>query len=847
MNSFRFAGFELDCARRQLLADGRLVALKPRAFDLLEALIRRSDRLVSKSELLEVVWPHVIVEENNVEVHISALRKVLGPQAVATVPGHGYRFTLLGQVAEPITGLTPAPAASKMASLLGNLPTHCAPLFGRAAEVEAVTDLVERCSLVSVVGPAGIGKTSEALTVAHGLRGEFRDGVWWIELAPISDPTIVALTIGRVLGEDIAPGQSAHAHLIDALRKKQLLLVVDNCEHLVSTVAELIQHVLSAAPGVRILATSQEALHLAEEQVIRLNPLSVPGATNATAALEYGAVALFVARARSVDPRFALGSHNVDDVIEICARLDGIPLALEFAAARVALLGVHGLRQRLDERLKLLAGGFRSSLPRHQTLRSALEWSYSLLSAEERDVFDHLGVFAGSFSLEAAQQLVADATADQWTALDQLASLVDKSLVLVERTTAPRYRLLESCRALALEHLERDGKLAAARRKHAQTMALTLASQGRRDPHRFERFGLRWLRIAPDLDNARAALTWACGADGDREIAIDLLGATHFMWSGAGCTAEADSWFRIIEPFVNDTAQTDRAAQFWLSLADLRMFDQLPRQAEAGLRAANLFRSSGDRFGCCLALIAAAYNLAYCGAKEAARDALTELERLVQPDWPPYVAALVDLGYGIWLYICRAGSIVEARMRLGQAAEKFRAGASHGAFEHAFPDIMIVHCHYTSRDFEAALRLGMETLELPFVRGSPWINSHLRPAVATALTALGRLDEAAEMLHDSVLRLKRSIRSVSWLFSHIAFLAARQGRFNDAARLIGFVDHTRSTAGSVWTPHFQLSYEMAIELVQGGLPEAEFATLRSVGRELTEEIATEVAFGRLGS
>ena len=682
-------------------------------------MVRRADRLVSKSELLEVVWPNVIVEENNVEVHISALRKLLGPQAVATVPGHGYRFTLLGRAVEPIVGPPPAPAASEVASLPGNLPTRCAPLFGRTADVVAITELVARCSLVSVVGPAGIGKTSAALTVAHGLRGNFRDGVWWIELAPISNPTIVALTIGRVLGEDFAPGPSAHAHLMDALRGKQLLLVIDNCEHLVQAVADLIQKVLSAAPGVRILVTSQETLHLTEEQVIRLNPLAVPGATNTVSALEYGAVALFVARARSVDPRFTLGADNVDDVIEICGRLDGIPLALEFAAARVALLGVHGLRQRLDERLKLLAGGFRSSLPRHQTLRSALEWSYSLLSAEERDVFDHLGVFAGSFSLEAAQQLVAGATADQWIALDQLASFVDKSLVLAEPTTEPRYRLLESCRALALEHLARDGKLTAARRKHAQSMAATLASRGRRDPNRFERFSLRWLRIGPDLDNARAALTWACGTEGDREIAIDLLGATHFMWSGAGCTAEADSWIRIIEPFVDDVAQPDRAAQFWLSLSDLRMFDQLPRQAQAGLRAAHLFQSTGDRFGSCLALLAAAYNLAYCGAKEAAQDALIELERLIQPDWPPYVPALVDLGYGIWMYICRVGSIVDARMRLGQAVEKFRAGASDDAFEHAFPNIMIVHCLYTSRDFGAALQLGMETLEHPLVRGSP--------------------------------------------------------------------------------------------------------------------------------
>jgi predicted ATPase len=840
--SFRFGSFVLDCARRQLLADGRLVVLKPRAFDLLEALVRRSDRLVSKRELLDIVWPSVIVEENNVEVHISALRKALGQQAVATIPGRGYRFTLLGQAAEPIAVPRPEPAASGVGPLLGNLPEQCAPLFGRKTDVVAITELIRRCSLVSVVGPAGIGKSCTALTVAHGLRGDFRDGVWRIELAPISDTNIVAPTIGRVLGEHIAPGPLALASLIDALRGKKLLLLIDNCEHLLETVAELTQEVLSAAPSVRTLVTSQEALHVAEEQAIRLDPLSVPDAANAASALEYGAVALFVARARSVDPRFTLSTHNVQDVIEICARLDGIPLALELAAARIALLGVQGLRQRLGERLKLLAGGFRSPLPRHHTLRSALEWSYSLLSAAERDVFDHLGVFVGSFSLEAAQQLVSRETEDQWTALDQLASLVDKSLVLVESTRAPRYRLLESSRALALEHLARDGKLATARRKHAETMASTLEYRGRREPHSFERFSVRWLRIAPDLDNARAALSWACGADGDRAIAIDLLGSTHFMWSGAGCTAEASSWFRIIEPFVDDSVNPDRAARFWLSLADLRMFDQLPRQAQAGLRAADLFRSIGDQFGVCLALQPAVYNLAYCGARQAAQDALVELELVLQPYWPPFVAANVDLVYGIWLYVCHAGSIAEARMRLGRAVERFRAGAGEEAFEHAFANIMIVHCHYVSREFEAALQLGLETLEHPHVRGSPWIQSFLRPAIAAALTGLGRLEEAVEMLRDAVLRLKRSMGSASWLFSHVSYLVARQGRLHEAARLIGFVDHARSVAGSVWAPHFQLSYEMANELVERGISQGEFGALRSAGRHLTEEVALHTAF-----
>jgi predicted ATPase len=840
--SFKFRDFALDTAKRQLFGNGKTINLKPRAFDLLEALVRRSDRLVSKGELLDIVWPSVTVEENNVEVHVSALRKVLGPGAIGTVPGRGYRFTLLDNAGSQTTEYPWASLAPDAGMIAGNLPAQHIHLYGREADVAAIIESLDRSRLVSVIGPAGIGKTCTALAVAHRLLADFRDGVWRIELAPISDPDVVAQTIGRALGEQITPGPYSSPSLLDALRGKQALLLVDNCEHLAERVAELTEQILSVGPGIRILTTSQEALHVAQEQVIRLESLSVPDPSNAASALEYGAVALFVARARSVDPRFALGDQNVEDVIEICARLDGIPLALELAAARILLLGTRALRQRLDDRLNILAGGLRRSLPRHQTLRSALEWSYSLLSTEEQSVFDRLSVFAGSFSLEAAQLLAVPDTSDQWAVLDHLASLVDKSLVLVEPTAEPRYRMLESSRALGLDHLARSGELAVTRRRHAQAMATILESRGLRDPHTFERFCARWTRIAPDFDNARGALAWACGPEGDRAVAIDLLGATHFMWSGAGYTAEVNAWFQIIEPVVDDTIQPERAAQFWLSLADLRMYTQLPKQARAGLRAADIFRTIGEPFGECLALLAAAWNLAYSGESQTARQTLIELEGLIQPDWPPYVGGLVDLGYGIWMYLCRVGAFVDARDRLQLAVEKFRAGASDEAFEYAFASMMIVHCYYASRDFESALQLGNETLENPFVRNSPWIHSLLRPAVATALTGVGRLEEAALMLRDAVLRLKRSTGTGSWVFSHVAYLVARQGRLRDAARLIGFVDRTRSVAGSVWAPHLELSYEMAMDLVQRGLSDEEIGAHRSLGRQLTEDSATKAAF-----
>ena len=524
-DGYRFGCVEVRPAERQLLLDGRRAKVGARAFDLLLALIERRDRVVSKSELLDLVWPGLVVEENNLQVHICALRKLLGTAAIATIPGRGYRFTQSPDEA-PVKASTTsrAEAAPSIVSAhtLG-LPT----LLGREDDLEALRALVLAHPVVSVVGVGGVGKTVLARTLANRIRGAFDHGAYVVELAPLADPSLVATVAAKAL--DVKPGQKTAIEAIaQALATRRMLLVLDNCEHLLPAVAEAVESLRQAAPGVHWLVTSQEPMKLVEEQVYRLGPLALPTQDTLDAARRAGAVALFEARARGADPRFTLTEGNVAAATDICRHLDGIPLAIELAAARMPLLGLEGLRSRLNERLRVLAGGPRRALARHQTLRAALEWSHGLLTPEQQTVFRRLGVFAGSFSLEAAQQVAADETIDPWAVLEDLGALIDKSLVVVEPEGLgePRYRLLETMRHYALDCLAAAGDADAVRTRHLDAF-VALAEQAK--PELIGPQQGAWIkRLDLDHENMLAAHQWCAAiADGGRfdlRLVIGLYG-----------------------------------------------------------------------------------------------------------------------------------------------------------------------------------------------------------------------------------------------------------------------------------------------------------------------------------
>jgi predicted ATPase len=567
------------------------------------------------------VWPKLVVEEGNLLVHMVALRKLLGPRAIATIPGRGYRFVM---PIDEVNSSGSAESAPPSITIRGNLPAPPA-LFGRAQDLDAVDALLREHTVVTIVGAGGIGKTCMALVAAAAAGLELPDGRWWVELAPITEGAQVPTSITGALGMQLSSGRSPNESLAMVLASKSLLLVLDNCEHLADDIAPLIDLLRARAPNVRLLVTSQESLKCRDEQVYRLGALAVPAGAQLEEAAQFGAVALFVERAHAVDSRFRLANDNVAAVVDICRRLDGIPLAIELAAARVPLLGVEGLHARLNQMFNVLTGGTRMKLRRHQTLRAALEWSYGLLSADEQTAFRRLGVFAGGFTLELAQQVVKDARIDQWLVLDLLGHLIDKSLVIADGEPEPRYRLLETTRAFALEQLGETGESEAILRRHAQVMRELMTAT---DANCWNLSPTERRRAVHELGNLRAAVDWAMAAADDRTLAYELLAKCWLVWLHNGLSGEGVQRMLQLWPPASDLASIIEA-DFCLALARLNEGAGREEHWQAARRAEALYRQLGDadRLGDAL-LLMGTIGLSLNHMPEAER-ALREAEELV--------------------------------------------------------------------------------------------------------------------------------------------------------------------------------------------------------------------------
>ena len=424
-----------------------------------------------------------------------------------------------------------------------NLPLQLTSFVGREREVADLQGLLTtEARLLTLTGPGGSGKTRLALAVSFGLAERFEDGVWWVELAPLSDPALVPQAVAQALMIREEPGRSMTEALERDLASNELLLVMDNCEHLISSCARLVGAMLSACPGVRILATSREVLAVDGELGWPVQPLSVPGSGNLGAGeLEhYESVRLFVERARYRRPGFALDDHNAAPVAEICGRLEGIPLAIELAAARIGTLSAAQISSRLERSLQLLASADRRAPERQKTLRAALDWSYELLEADEGELFGRLSVFAGGFTLEAAEAVGTGGHIEEVEVLDILARLVDKSLVLVvERGGEARYRLLEPVSQYAREKLRESGEASRVLTRHAEYY-LALAEEA--EPELSGDRQGEWLeRLEAEHDNFRAALGLSLEG-GDAELGLRLAGVLGGFWYKRGYLREGRWW-----------------------------------------------------------------------------------------------------------------------------------------------------------------------------------------------------------------------------------------------------------------------------------------------------------------
>ena len=617
---YRSGTIEINAMQRAVLIDGAPARIGARAFDVLLALIERRERVVSKRELMDLVWPKLVVEEGNLLVHLVALRKLLGPRAIATIPGRGYRFVMPVEVIESGGA---AGSAQPGVTTGGNVPVS-SPLFGRVEDLDAVEALLREHPVVTIVGAGGIGKTRMALAAAAATRVESPHGCWWVELASLIEGAQVPSTIAGALGMQLASGSPNDA-LAAGLATKNLLLVLDNCEHLADDIAPLIDLLRVRAPKIRLLVTSQESLKCRDEQVYRLGPLAVPANVQVEEAAQFGAVALFVERAHAVDSRFRLAAENVQVVVDICRRLDGIPLAIELAAARVPLLGVHGLHARLGEMFNVLTGGTRMKLRRHQTLRAALEWSYGLLSPDEQTAFRRLGVFAGGFTLELAQEIVEDERIDRWLVLDLLGHLIDKSLVIADGEVEPRYRLLDTTRAFALEQLAVAGESEAMLRRHAEVLCALMAAT---DANCWDLSPGERKRAVRELGNLRAAVDWAMADASDRTLAYRLLAKCWLAWLHNGLSGEGVQRMLRLWPPPADLP-TKVEADFCLALARLNEAAGREEHWQAARRAEALYRELGnaERLGDALLLVGT-IGLGRDHTPEA-EQALREAEELV--------------------------------------------------------------------------------------------------------------------------------------------------------------------------------------------------------------------------
>jgi len=841
----------LDVGRQRLERDGKEIVLPKLSFEFLLALARAAPNVITYDELMAQVWPGLIVQPDTISQRAKLLRDALddecsAPTVVRSVRGRGYVLACPALPALRDELAVDAPRRLAHPFLVdaiasdprSQLPFTATALLGRDDDLAAMRDLLARHRLVTIVGSGGIGKTRLAIAVADMCADSFPHGVAWVDLAALAGAARLGIAIANAARVQLRDGD-APAQVADALARRHSLLVMDNCEHLCEAVAGFVEAVLAAAPRVRFLVTSQVPLKVSGEQVYRIGPLAVPAAGGTLeASRASGAIQLLEQRARAIDHTFQLDALNIGDAVELCRDLDGVPLALEMAAARVPTLGLVTLREHLQHRFELLRTSQRAAPPRQQTLRATLDWSYSLLDENERSVLRRLSVFTGGFGIEAGCAVVASGAPERLAALDALSGLVEKSLVHLEQREPPRFRLLESTRAYATEALGAAGEVQATARRHGMAMA-ALANAA--ETAFWIESDAEWLaRFAPDYDNLHAAFDYAAHV-GDAEVAaatgnalqrLDVLRNVHVPIRRRAATALA------LIPAAGPKA---RALLLNCVAPHSVIAITVAERLDVARAAVAAWEALGDLPQMYVAYGLLASQLARSGEHDAARAALEHARRLESADWPArrrmrgaeFAAAVANYGGDA------AGYQEHTRRELALAE---KAGAPRTA---AWCRLKLADGALMAGHTREAIALGDDAVMHLGELDQP---SHRGLALSNLAEAL-LLDGQDERARDTIARALPLMWENSWehlLLDTVATLAASAGDVRTSATLLGYVDEYYSKNRETRQPNEARLAARSIALLEAACGSSGYTHWCEEGARLTRDQARALAETWLG-
>jgi predicted ATPase/class 3 adenylate cyclase len=730
------------------------------------------------------------------------------------------------------------PPLRSLEALPNNLPLQITSFVGRDLELLTLSDALAKHRLLTLVGAGGVGKTRLALQAAAELLDRYEDGVWLVELAPIADPDLVPSAVASVFHVREVENRTVSEALLHTLKPRRALIIFDNCEHVVEAAARLIDQILRNCPHIRIIATTRQGLGIAGEAVHRVASLAVPEPQKeitAEEAMQHGAVALFVERAAAATDAFRLTDQNAPVVARLCQRLDGIALAIELAVPRLKALSVEQLENKLNERFRILTGGSRTALPRQQTMRALVDWSYELLTGDEKTLFRRVAVFGGSWAFDAANAICSDERIEEWVVLDLLQSLVDKSMV-VAKLSGPeqRYRLLESTRQYAHELLEKSGELEPMQTRHA-AWYLQLATKA--DALYSSMPTKAWIALLePDNDNLRVALDWALGEKRDVELGAALAARLARYWATTIYEAEGRARVRAAVALSDEINSKETIAKLWVGLELLlgvttSRWDEL---REVSQRALELNRELGNDEGVALSLLGVAETYLRQFKHDEAKTLLDEALSVAQKSENRRLIGQIKSAIARNLHF--AGKTQESRAYYAEALGIARAHGDDRLRSIAVGNLAEIE--FSQGDVNRALELGWESTEIIGANRYIAYNN-----VAAYLIALERYQEARTAARQA-LRLARDGQlpgHAAIALQNLACVVESKGDTKLAARLLGY------TGKAFEVHHFTV--EITEQIIREGLRKKlssalgsdELARLLKDGESLTEDQAVEEA------